>query len=368
MSAPGTGNFTYEFSFYSTAESTSNQVMMNTRQSVTIGQEQDGIDIVISPERKLFVSYKMVAFANTADGTISTNRWYHVAVVRSGNTIYTYLDGVQIAATAMQNTNLYSQRLWIGSTAGGTFKFTGNISNFRYTKSALYSSNFSLARDEYEVITDTSILLKTRSDSSFDTNSVAGTTFTNNGSATYSTLNPFDERQNQQNNDNSAQLRAAAERAAARAAAIKAAREKIYIALESNQKVTEKDLVDADLPLKSVDSLMAAYKELISIKYSLFQPLSAEAQAELKFNKFMKYAMIERISGINTGPVYGRDLVKFGLIDESTPMKQLATYRLMKKPQTDRDSVEEISSYFAKSSRDFLIRKNHLAQLIAKYR
>lgn len=73
MSAAGAGDFTYEFWFYSTTESSSNQVMMNTRQSVTIGQDQDGIDVLVTPARKLFVSYKMLAFADTPDGTISTN-------------------------------------------------------------------------------------------------------------------------------------------------------------------------------------------------------------------------------------------------------------------------------------------------------
>ncbi len=152
----------------------------------------------------------------------------------------------------------------------------------------------------------------------------------------------------------------------ARAAQIKASREKINSALVNQQIITAKDLVEADLPIKSVDSLMAAYKELISIKYSLSQPLSAEAQTELKFNKFMKYAMIERITGINTGSVYGRDLVKFGLIDVSMPMKQLATYRLMKKPQTDRDSIEEIEWYFAQSSKFFTERKARIAALFKK--
>jgi hypothetical protein len=148
-----------------------------------------------------------------------------------------------------------------------------------------------------------------------------------------------------------------------RAAAIKVAREKIYNALERNQKVTEQDLVAADLPLKSVDSLISVYKDLMSIKYSLTQPLSAAAVAELKFKKFMKYVMVERITGINTGTVYGRDLVNYGLIDESIPMKQLATYRLMKLPQTGRDSIEEINKYFTESSKFFTERKARIATL-----
>jgi hypothetical protein len=151
-----------------------------------------------------------------------------------------------------------------------------------------------------------------------------------------------------------------------RAAAVKVAREKIYNSLERDEIVTNQDLIDADLPINSVDSLMAVYKELIAIRSSLTQPLSTEAVAELKFNKFMKYAMVERITGINIGTVYGRDLVNFGLIDESTPMKQLATYRLMKLPQTGRDSIEKINKYFAESSKFFTERKARIATLFKK--
>ncbi len=367
MSAVGTGNFTYEFWFYSTADSSSNQVMMNTRQSVTVGQDQDGIDILVTPGRGLFVSYKMLAFANTADGTLSKNRWYHVAVVRSGNTIYTYLDGVQVASTAMQGTNLYSQRIWLGSTAGGTFKFTGYISNFRYTKSDLYSANFTPPTDEYAAVANTSILLNTRSDSTFADNSVAGTTFTNNGGSSFSTENPFLRVQTQQQRDDEnreIQRKAAAERAAA----IKSAREKLNAALVANTAITVKDMSDADAPLKSVESLLAAYQELIAFRRSVTTPLSAEDVAQKKFNTIMKYAMIERITGVSSGEVFGRDLVRYGVIDQATPMKQLATYRLFKLPLSQRDTVDEISAYFAKSSKDFLARKSHLAQLIAKYR
>lgn len=158
------------------------------------------------------------------------------------------------------------------------------------------------------------------------------------------------------------------QREAERLAAVKAAREKLNAALVANTPITLKDLSDAEAPLKSVDSLLAAYQELIAFRRSFTTPLSPEGVAQKKFNTIMKYAMIERITGISTGAVYGRDLVKFGLIDESTPMKQLSTYQLLKLPVSQRDTVEEISTYFAKSSKDFLARKNHLARLIAKYR
>lgn len=370
MSAPGTGNFTYEFWFYSTATSGSNQVMMNTRQSVTEGQEQDGIDIVLDPGRGLFVSYKMLAFADTADNTIELNRWYHVAVVRNGDTIYTYLDGTKVGETAMQSTNLYSQKMWIASTAQGTFKFTGNISNLRYTKAAVYLCNFTPATDEFDAIANTSILLKTRSDAPVVTNSVTGTTFSNSGSASFATRNPFEARQNLQAN-NSCQSesndKAAADKAAAeREAKVKAAREKLNAYLLAGLPITEQDLRDADSPINSVESLKALYQDLLTTQKNLKSKLSAEELAQLKFTTTMKYALYERITGKSSGSVFGRELTKYGVVAKDAPKIQLTSYQLMKLPVASRDSVDKINQFFIEVRKKHEERKARLAAVIAR--
>lgn len=149
-----------------------------------------------------------------------------------------------------------------------------------------------------------------------------------------------------------------------RQATIKIARDKINNTLVANLPVTIKDLADADLPIKSVDSLLLAYKELISIKYSLNHPLSSEEVAALKFNKFMKYAMYERMTGINSGAVFGRDLAKYGVFLAETPMKQLATYQLMKQPLSARDTIAKVNDFFAQAAKNFADRKAHLAATI----
>lgn len=153
---------------------------------------------------------------------------------------------------------------------------------------------------------------------------------------------------------------------AARAAAIKAARERINLLLATNQAISTKDLSDADLPLKSVDSLYLAYKELLSIKYALTKPLSDEEAYALKFNKFMKYAMYERMTGISNGDVFGRDLAKYGVISEDAPMKQLTTYQLMKQPLSARDSIAKVNDFYTQAATNFQARKAHLAAIIAK--
>ncbi len=151
-----------------------------------------------------------------------------------------------------------------------------------------------------------------------------------------------------------------------RDAAIKTAREKINSDLIANNVITPSDLVAAELPLKSVDSLHLAYKELMSIKYSLTKPLSTEEAETIKFNKFMKYAMYERMTGISKGEVFGRDLIKFGLIAPDASMKQLTTYQLMKQPLSARDSIAKVNDFFAQSAEKFVERKRHLIATIKR--
>lgn len=361
MSAPGSGAFTYEFWFYNTATAGSNQTLMNTRGSVTTGQNKDGFDVAIDSNRKLYASYKMLMFFATSDGAISTNRWYHFAIVRTGNIVYGYLDGSLIGSQTLDSDglNLYSQKLWIGSTAGGANKFNGYISNFRYTKQDLYSANFALPTDEYAAVTNTSILLNTKNDTTFATNSIAGTTFTNNGSATASSQTPFTEPA-PSNNDEETRKKAERERLEK----VRIAREKINASLLSNQTITIQDMQEADIPLKSVDSLLAAYHELTTIKFSLTQPLTPQEQFQLKFNKIMKYVTIERLTGLSIERTYGFELAKYEVIPQNTPQKEFTTYQLLKLPVADRDTLAKVNSFFANSTAKFAERKAHLSKVL----
>ena len=370
MSAPRTGDFTYELWFYNTVETSTNQFIMNTRSNISCCQQQDGFDLMIRSDRSLGASYRSYWLSESAVDAIKVNRWYHFALVRIGNNIYGYLNGKQISAKALEGRDFSSTGMQIGSTLGGGNKFTGNIANVRYVKASLYTADFTKPSDDFTNVTNTSILMNTKNDGTFITNSISGTTFSNNGGAVASSSNPFDWNAEQdriaaQNSEN-ATAEERRKQEAARAAQVRAARERLNLLLATNQQITTKDLSDAESPVKSVDSLLLAYKELLSIKYALTKPLSAEEAYALKFNKFMKYAMYERITGISTGEVIGRDLVQYGVISADTPMKQLTSYRLMKQPLTVRNSIEKVDAFFKESSAKFVARKEHLAEIIAK--
>ena len=124
-------------------------------------------------------------------GSVSANNWYHVAIVRNGNTWYTFLNGVQ-GATFTNASSLYqsSNTLSIASTKNGNF--AGYMSNIRFVKgTALYTANFTPSTAPLTVVTNTQLLLNTVSGAPFadaSTNSFAPTA---TGSPTWNQSSPF---------------------------------------------------------------------------------------------------------------------------------------------------------------------------------
>jgi len=342
MSAPGTGAFTYEFWFYNTIETGNNQTLMNTRGSVSTFQQRDGFDVAINATRGLFASYRSLAFFNMADGSIAINRWYHFALVRQSNTVYAYLDGNLIGSQALagDGLNLYNQSLQIGSTVSGNNKFNGFISNFRYTKSDLYSANFTKPTDDYQSVTNTSILLQTKNDATFATNLISGTTFTNNGGATASARNPFEIIETQAERDAAAARKAEEERQArvreARAVILK------KVTLKESLSVTE--LRAAEEPALSAGLLAELNKNLLALDHT----------SEIKYLsiafQIAKCKAYDQIAGNLAGKTYPRNLMTYGIIDASYPMKSLAISRLMNLPVADRDSITEIDAFLTKEA------------------
>lgn len=78
-------------------------------------------------------------------GAITTNQWVHRAVVRSGNTYYTFKDGTLISSTSSTKTILTSANIGaIGRYANGNNYFKGLIDDFRISDEARWTANFSV--------------------------------------------------------------------------------------------------------------------------------------------------------------------------------------------------------------------------------
>ena len=82
------------------------------------------------------------------NGTLTTNTWVHVALVRNGATTTLYINGTSYATGTSVNAVTNTNPFQIGFGAGGTF--TGYIDDFRFTNGvARYTANFTPATSAF---------------------------------------------------------------------------------------------------------------------------------------------------------------------------------------------------------------------------
>ena len=134
-SAVGTGEFTYECWYYSTGD-TNAEPLFDTRGDGTSG----GIELRVHSN-----NIRIIIGSNTVSGTtsINNNRWNHIAAVRdSSNNIKVYVNGINDITSFTDSTNLTNTSLRIGAQYGATQYAQGYISDARYSKSAVYTADF----------------------------------------------------------------------------------------------------------------------------------------------------------------------------------------------------------------------------------
>lgn len=191
--ATGAGNWTIEGWFYATSISGSRSIIWKTAGA--------------NPAYALWLSAgtPQMIIGDGAGGGLATNltvvtvnTWYHFAIVRIGNRITPYLNGVaQTGGTSpVMGNGGASTTLYIGG-ASDSRPFLGYISNIRITKGvAVYSTNTNFTPPTQPLIvagTQTSLLLSTpfaSSSTAFKDSSVNNFILSNN-TATSTTFNPF---------------------------------------------------------------------------------------------------------------------------------------------------------------------------------
>jgi len=131
--------------------------------------------------------------SNITIGTPSSGTWAHVAIVRNGNTFYTFFNGVQ-GATFSSSFSIYqnSNTVLFGTGFGNTLPFTGQVSNFRLLNgTALYTSNFTPPTTPLTAITNTQALFNCVSGAPFADASANSLTATVVGTPTWNQSSPF---------------------------------------------------------------------------------------------------------------------------------------------------------------------------------
>jgi len=131
--------------------------------------------------------------AGTTFGALSgyLNRWTHVAFVRTSGNVVVYQNGVATgspvskSASFPNSANLYLARLPTDTAQD----FRGYLSNYRITKAAVYSSNFTPSTTPFVPVSNTVLL--TFQDNRFVDNSALRATVTPAGTASVQAFSPF---------------------------------------------------------------------------------------------------------------------------------------------------------------------------------
>ena len=138
----GAGAWTIEMWFNLNSLSSAS-VLLDTRGTTS---PNNGVQVSVLADGSVYwFEGSSTTVISLAAGTIITNRWYHLAFVRTGtgtNQCAIYLDGV-LKNTGTSALNHAGNIPWIGRNAAAAQDYVkGAISNLRITKSAVYSAAF----------------------------------------------------------------------------------------------------------------------------------------------------------------------------------------------------------------------------------
>lgn len=363
-SAPGTGNFTFEFWFYLTDATSPNQGLMNTRS----GNTRDGLDAIVNPDNGtsglLGVSYRGRWLLQTAAGSIQSQKWYHLALIRTAtNTLKIYLDGnLQSTITLDGDGQNFSSTFLIIGARGGfnsaiSGRMTGNISNFRYTKSIVYATNFTPIRSTLDLLTDTKVLLKTFNDSTFLNDSAIGSNgFTNNGGASVSSLSPFVEPITDQDK----QAREALEARVASQKRVDDARRKLIQEIQTGSFISS-------MLLESAEYYGGNPQNISKINIEIYQKISSDADSlQIVQQITSKFQLLEKLSrGIR---VYYPELVYTGVLGPQDSIYRAVTMRYFKSIDARDLSTESgIRAAATEAIKEYEYRKKRVTSLVARY-
>lgn len=133
-------------------------------------------------------------FDNSTGITLTSGSWQHVAIVRNGANITSYLNGVASGTTITAYTLYASSSLLIigGQIDAAAVYLSGYISNFRIVKgTAVYTGNFTVPTTPLTAITNTQVLIC--QDRNFKDNSPNNFTLNRSNEAAITAYSPFSD-------------------------------------------------------------------------------------------------------------------------------------------------------------------------------
>jgi len=178
----GTADFTFECWVFAADWGSGSQ-------SVLFGSPFVGGNFQVYIERST-TSLKCQFYNQGTSGVQYTlNKWNHVAIVRSGTTVYTFLNGV-LGNTTTGITNSITQSPYTIGSRGAQLYLQGYISNLRLTPGvALYSANFTPSTLPLNTTSTTAFL--TCASNRFEDLSGSNVSLTKSGDVAVSAFSPF---------------------------------------------------------------------------------------------------------------------------------------------------------------------------------
>ena len=196
----GSSNFTIEMWIYFgntlTNSSINNNIVgkWNSGSQWILQFRGAGVDSITNQHWRFYTnngSGPSTDFQEPSTTSVQINTWYHIAVVRNGNSFNFYRNGIQVGNTLTSSSSIpaTSDTLTIGTAQNNSNSFIGYISNFRLViGTAVYTGAFAVPTGPLTAITNTAVLTLQAS-TIFDA-SANNFTITNNN-VTPSTINVF---------------------------------------------------------------------------------------------------------------------------------------------------------------------------------
>ena len=168
--APGTGDYTIEWWQYMTrADTTSDPVNGDGHPRTFSVGVYPSASLGCSIENGHFYFWSKgsynVNFVPAGGTAFWVNNWHHVACVRHNGNITVYVDGVSKGTVSNTDNITDSTSTFYLATEQHTVStyysfFPGRLTNFRWTNSAVYTSNFTTPTAQLKVLANTVMLLK----------------------------------------------------------------------------------------------------------------------------------------------------------------------------------------------------------------
>jgi len=152
---PNNGDFTVEWFQKQTTVTSHPRIF-------SIGHDTTAVFGVSIESHKVYTWPSATGHNWSIPSSAHTNVWAHIALVRSGGTMTCYLNGSSVGTPQVDTTIITGStyNLYIGSDGYSTGdSFTGNITNFRWTNSVVYTGNFSPITSPLKVLPQTKLLM-----------------------------------------------------------------------------------------------------------------------------------------------------------------------------------------------------------------